>query len=660
MQKINQGKNHNYPKDKRAWAALINSQHDAALAEREHLELLWARNIAYFYGYQHLIYDTRAKSIEIDQEISERNYVINRIAPFVEKRQAKLTRSRPTLGVLPDDNSPVKIRAAEVSQHLLRYLWKCLDKEDLLDTAVLYSVIMGSSFIKCIWDSEGGIPIMDDQDEKGNIVFDENTGQQRQIPRYLGEIKESVLNPFEFIASTGVRCIEDAEWVMQRSHMTLQELKDRYKDFDERMINANEQSLTRYERFIYNLGVPRVGGFSNAWDRANKVIKENELLLVKEYWQKPNKVYPKGILATVIGNQLVQFDSWPYDHMQFPFVKIDEHKNPMGFYGISTVTRLVPLQRHYNEVRTQIANNAQSMANVKWHVFKGAGLSNEALDDLDAEIVETNPNLPAPSQLPVAPLPGHIIQSQNQDIEDFRDISGEVAVTDSPFVGLTAGIAIEQMAEIADIGLGPTIKNIERALIKLGRQELMIANQLYTDERIVKVFGPQSGDFDIIRFKSTDLHNQTDVTLQLESALGFTKSAARQQLIDMWDRRIIQDPQMFMKAFSVGDLDIITKADAPAEAVVIEQIEMIKQGQNPVVTPFDNHVLHVKMLTSFIQTPEFQRMPPDRQQLATMALQQHLQHMGQAAQAAQPQQNQAAVGTPFGQQVTEGAPPAQA
>jgi hypothetical protein len=371
---------------------------------------------------------------------------------------------------------------------------------------------------------------------------------------------------------------------------------------------------------------------------------------------KPNETYPKGVLATVVGDQLLQFEAWPYEHMEYPYVKMDEHRNPVGFYGNCTVTRLIPLQRHYNEIRTQIANNAQSMANVKWHAFKGSGLSNEALDDLDAEIVETNPNLPPPSQLQVAPLPGHIIQSQDQDLEDFRDISGEIAVTDSPYVGLTAGVAIETMQEIADVGLGPTIKNIERALVRLGRQELMLANQFYTDERTIKVLGPSTGAVDILRFNNLDLMNQTDVTLQLESSLGNTKAAARQHLIDLWDRRIIADPQVFMKAYSVGDLDLVIKAEDPAEAVVIEQIEAIKQGANPVVTQFDNHILHMKMLTKFMQTPEFTRMPADRQQLATGTLQQHIAFMGQAAQQQQPQQNQAAVGTPFGQQVTEGPP----
>jgi len=447
---------------------------------------------------------------------------------------------------------------------------------------------------------------------------------------------------------------------MERNRLSIQEIKDTYEGFDADKIAQCSEDLTRYEKFVYNLGIPRAQGFSGAFDRAKSSIKENHLILVKEFWMKPNDVYPEGVLATVVGNQLVQFEKFPYDHKEYPYVKIDEHKNPMGFYGIPTTTRLIPLQRHYNEVRSQIANNAQSMANVKWHVFKGAGLIDEALDDLDAEVVETNPNLPAPQQLAVAPLPGHIIQSQNQDIEDFRDISGEISVDQQPFVGLTAGVAIETMAELADVGLGPTIKNIERALVKLGRQELMLANQFYTDERIIKIMGPSTGQFDILRFTSIDLMNQTDVTLQLESSLGNTKSAARQQLIDMWDRRIIQDPNVFLKAFSVGDIDLVTKAEVPAESVVIEQIEQIKQGGNPVVSQFDNHVLHVKMLNNFIQTPEFRRMPPDRQQIAVQTLQQHLAYLGQGLQQSQPQQNQAAVGTPFGQQVTEGLPPAQA
>jgi hypothetical protein len=58
------------------------------------------------------------------------------------------------------------------------------------------------------------------------------------------------------------------------------------------------------------------------------------------------------------------------------------------------------------------------------------------------------------------------------------------------------------------------------------------------------------------------------------------------------------------------------------------------------------------MLSAFIQTPEFRKMPEDRQALATQILQQHLQFM--QPQAPQGEQNPAAVNTPFGAQVPEG------
>jgi hypothetical protein len=143
---------------------------------------------------------------------------------------------------------------------------------------------------------------------------------------------------------------------------------------------------------------------------------------------------------------------------------------------------------------------------------------------------------------------------------------------------------------------------------------------------------------------------QTDVTIQLES--GFAKSLAgtRQTLIDMWDRRIIYDPEMFMKAYASGNIETLLKAKDPAEAVVLEDIEMLKQGAMPPVQPFDNHIVYIRLLSEFIQTPEFRKMPPDRQMIAMQVLQAHIQFV-QPAQP-EPEQNQAAVNTPYGEQVT--------
>lgn len=650
---INQSKNHAFPKTKQAWANFINSLHFSALNERQATEMQWARNIAYYMGFQHLAYDATINLIEVDGG-REDEYIINRIAPHVEQRVAKLTRSKPILTVIPDRISPEVVKAAEISEKLLKHLWKVNEKDDKLDTCALYMALMGSAFIKTVWNPEGGEPLRNEQDEEGNVVFDEETGRQKPQLEYLGDIYCLTKSPFDILVSSGVKDLKYAPWIIERSFRTAIELQEKFKEFDLDKVTVKQDDMTRFEKFVNTLGCPTLGVSTYGIDRRNldTEIKEQGLVLVKEFWMKPNMVYPQGIRAVVACDQLLLFEAWDYEHKEFPYVKMDEHKNPFGFYGISTVSRLIPIQQHYNQARTQIAKNAQLMANIKWWAAKGCGLIDDAMTDEQGEIIETNPNMPKPEQIGIAPLPNYIIENQNQDILDMRDVGGERESSQLPFPGLTAGVALETAAELSDISLGPTLKSIERALCKAGRQELILANQFYTDNRTLKVIGDGSGKNDVIIFNNEDLKYQTDVTIQLESSLAYSKTAAKQNLIDMWDRRIVTDPDAFMKAFTSGNLDIILKAKNPAESVVIEDIEMIKQGKEPVVSQYDNHILYIKMLSAFIQTPEFRKMPEDRQMIAANVLQQHLAFM----QPQQPmaEENQAAVNTPFGEQVPEG------
>jgi hypothetical protein len=624
--------------------------HDGALSERESLEAVWARNIAYYFGFQHLIYDSRLRTIEVDSYRDE--YVINRIAPFVEQRVAKLTRSKPILGVVPDKTDPLVIKGADISEKLLKHLWKVNNKDDKLYQAALLMVLAGSSFKKVCWDAEGGEPLLDDADEDGNIVLEEGTGQRKMTKVWLGDIDNIVRSSFEIIHAPGAKCIKDAEWIMERTQRNALEVLEKFPKFDIDKATKSGEELTRFEKFVSNLGCPAMGSYGYGIDRSDygMEVKESQIVMVKEFWMKPNMYYPEGILATVVGDQLLQFEEWEYEHEEYPYIKLDCYKNPVGFYGISPVTRLIEVQRHYNEARTQISKNGRYMANLKWWAPKGCGLADDALTDEEGEVVETNPNMPKPEAMQVAPLPNYVIENQNQDLIDFRDVGGERSVDQQPFANLTAGVALETAAELADIGLGPTLKNIEQALMQEGRLELLLANQYYTDERIIKIAGEKAGAITVVTFKNTDLQHQTDVNIQLESALGQTRAAVRQSLMDMWDRRIITDPQQFKKAFATGNMDVILKDKDPAEAIVLEDIAAIKEGKMPTVQPFDNHITFISMLSEFIQTPEFRKLAPDRQQIAMQVLQQHT--MAVMPQQPMMEQNPAASGTPFGPQVT--------
>jgi hypothetical protein len=180
MLKIDKRKNHNFPKNEDEWVRMFKDMTSIALSEREGLETQWARNIAYHYGYQHLLYDPMTKFIQIDGGRND-EYIINRIAAFVEQRVAKLSKSRPSLTVVPDKNEPLVKKAEDMSEKLLKNLWKINNKDESFENTVVLACLMGSSFKKTLWDDEAGEGVRDEQDAEGNIAFTEDGRQESNV-----------------------------------------------------------------------------------------------------------------------------------------------------------------------------------------------------------------------------------------------------------------------------------------------------------------------------------------------------------------------------------------------------------------------------------------------------------------------------------------------
>lgn len=650
--KIDKSRDHDFPKDKRAWANWVNQLHNEGVSDRRSFELQWAINTAYYLGHQNLRFIS--DSYNLVRDLDDEELIINRIAPFVETRVSKMIRARPIPTVTPDKTDNNTLNAAKISEMVLDHLWKIQKMPKKIRTHALYLTIMGCSFLKPHWDPTSGEIIENDVHSDGALNIDEDTGKIIPERIILGEINTAVKSPFAIIASPDACDVDDATWIIDRTHLTLHEIKRLYPDFDPERTRV-ESEMSHFEQFVNRLSSPvfsSVLGIPQGRKERDAQIREHKIGLVKEFWLKPNEVYPRGVVATVVGDQLVDLKEFPNNIYRFPFIKTDEKENPFGFYGLSTVTRLVPLQRRYNEARTQISRNAALMANVKWWMPKGHGAPEDALDDTEGEVLETNPNLPRPQQLPVAPMPNYVIESQIQDINDIRDIGGEREASQMPFPGLTAGVALETAAEQADIIVTPILRNLEDSYTEMGRQWLELANEHYDDPRKLKIIGENNQVF-IQSFKSEDLKKQYDITVQIEAGVGMTKAAQKQNLIDLWDRRVIVDPEKFLEVFLTGNVELLTKKDDPARNIVIEDINNIKEGRTPDVRPFDNHIMYVRELSAFMQTPEFRRIAPDRQQIAFQTLQAHLQYLQQQPEQA-PQPNPAANNTPFGSQVVEG------
>lgn len=654
------GKNGDLPDNAEDWVAYINKAHDSGLVDRTKYEFAWALNLAYYSGLQSMTFNARTKMLEIPKE-DVSPLVVNRISAFVDSRHAKLTKSRPTARVIPDTQDIVDQRAARYADQALAHLWRSTDVDAEYDRAIKLMLICGVSFIEGLWDAQIGdyvTEIKKSKDGMDLLLSDEMEIQEEKT--FLGDIATTGMTPFSIIpANDMIPDIKNQPYIIKRSHHPVMDIEHMFPNLKGKVQKSSKhENRTEYEKMVQRLGNHLFSSPSDSGGHgANDTL--NTEALIKTFWMRPNHQYEQGVVAVVVGDQLAMIDKWPDDYGKknvYPIVKLQEHEDGFHFFPPSTVERVIPIQRHYNRYRQQLAKNVQLMSNPKYLLAKGAQVLEDSLTDEEGEVVEYNPAAPAPAQMAIAPIPNYVIEHGRELIVDFRDVAQTRELSTNPIPGLTAGVAIQTAAELSDEPLGPIVRRLSRSMERLAGIHMMLIDQNYEEKRKIKILG-QDGEVGVQWLSSADFRNQTDVHVEIESMFPSMRSGQRQTLLDLWDRRLIDDPAKVLKAFRYGTFETILEGNDRLEDTVHIGINMLKRGKAPVVMMQDNHLLWVKELSKWIQSPDFLRLIPERKQAAIDIMQQHLEMvMQQMPNQAQPmeQQNQAAVGQPQGAAVPEG------
>jgi hypothetical protein len=257
-------------------------------------------------------------------------------------------------------------------------------------------------------------------------------------------------------------------------------------------------------------------------------------------------------------------------------------------------------------------------------------------------------------------MPEYTQRFGDELIADFRDVAGQRESSITPPPNVSAGVAMQTAAELGDEILGPILRRLGRSIEKEANIHLLLMNQEYDENRKIKILG-ESGSALMEWLDKVDLRNHTDVHIEIESMFPDFRGAKRQTLMDLWDRRIIVDPATFLRAFRYGSFDVPMEQLERAQDKIHLAIADLKRGKEHVAEPGDDHLKFVQELGAWINTPEFLRLIPERKQKVLAALQAHMMFLSQGqgmpmGGAPMAEQNQNAVGTPFGSQVPVGNP----
>jgi hypothetical protein len=235
------------------------------------------------------------------------------------------------------------------------------------------------------------------------------------------------------------------------------------------------------------------------------------------------------------------------------------------------------------------------------------------------------------------PLPPQVLEERRLQKEQMQDASGDpknVMRGQQPSAN-ASGVLTEGLREAAEQGRYPDLDRFNRALTRVYKKRILLAQELFTEERLLKVMG-RGNKVKVRKFKAADLRGNTDVRLELDSGLIKTKSGQAQMLQSLVQNGFFEPgkippttqqeilERLGMTSFTNETNHDVDRAEAENMAVASGDKEVMTVVQNPetgedeVVTDdplfrLDDHAAHHQTHRQYILSPEFKALPMEAQ-----------------------------------------------
>lgn len=541
--------------DGKALVKWVKDEFSRCQNARSQKQRQWYLNMAHVFGHQWL--DQMGKSLPngvAGKLIPARtpNYVrkrtINRLRSFVRSETSKFLSTLPTVEAIPasgEDSDTASAQAAE-------QVWQSYSARRQLrreySRSLWWMVVTGNGFLKTWWDPTAKV-----------------CGETPESVSY-GDVMFRSVTPFHlFVPDLREREVDDQPYTIHAQVKNIEWIKQFYAaELEGAQVTPSTVSANTLldEAYLNLQNTPR-----NDLDSA----------VIYEMWVQPMQtaLLPNGGFIVVIEDVLVALmdQGIPYDHKQQPFTKF-EHLFNDTFYADSPLVDLIPLQKEYNDWRTDLSLSAKRMGRPQIAAVKGS-IDPNKLTNEPGQIILYNQGFAQPTQLQPAPIPEYVMTIGGQVLQDFEDLSGqhEVSRGDAP-PGVTAGTAISFLQEKDDQFLTPQYQNVEDGFERVATQTLSLFQQFVDLPRQIKVIG-RDQTFDTITLAAADIKGGTDVRVEPGSSIGQSMAAKRATVMDMFSMGIITDPNQALQMLEIGGAQrILSILDAARKKANRENMKM--------------------------------------------------------------------------------------
>lgn len=626
----------------------IQNEYTRRMEERRIFESQWQLNITFIENNQY----AEIHKVTGEIYVPEKRYPwelrdsFNHVAPIYETRLSKLNRNRTVMVAIPGSPEDSDVSSAKIATKLLAYNQDEQHMEEIVSEATAWSEATGTAFLKNIWNQDRGKFLPDPTDPQGGIFA-------------IGDVETVVCSPFEILPHDILKprledqfsLIHVKAWPIDSDHV--QSLKELAKQTRGEEINVQAEDV---QAVTIGRGFSVVSGTSIPKFAVQRL---RDRVRVIEYYERPCRKYPKGRFAIVLSGKLVYSGQLPYqtddEVPDLPFVKVDCIRRTNCFWSKSVVERLIPIQRRYNALRNRVAEYLNRVGIGQWTAEEGT-VDIDMLTNEPGIVIEHSRGSRAPSPVVFTSLPGTFRDEISDLRREFEDISGvhEVSQGRVPSgANNPSGIMVAQLQEQDDTRISTTIRYLDTAISKTGKQWLQRYRQFAVERRAFPVVG-RNNSIHMYHFDRTSLRSH-NVKIQNTAALAMTPAARRETVLSLLDRGMFNDPQTgaltpegkqkVWQMLEFGNWEDFDEDKAIPEARAMWENVLMSEGRRVNVHPWEDHLSHLSVLNRYRQTDEFYELLESEagQQIAAL-FEQHAQaHMAfltpQGNGAAQPNQS---------------------
>ena len=483
------------------------------------------------------------------------------------------------------------------------------------------------------------------------------TGAAEDVP--IGKMVTEVIPPFEIYADLQIEDINEQPYLLRCSTLPLAGIKQRWGAAAKDVKPQGSSPLLGqfyYQSLAYVTNTTDTG-FGSGTEYGSGV--NSDKATVWEVFIPASSVMPTGYHGFVCDKIELEGGGLEYHDGNgkptITIVHLKAHDTPKRFFAKALVDDLIHKQIQRNKIEAFIQLAAHRTSNPAWLLPNSCGV--ESLSGEPGEMVrynDSNTAMAKPERVGGVEITQSIFRWLEKIDKDFEELAStyDILKGSMPSNVPTLG-GLELLKERALSRFTPTIRNIERARVKLAQHWIWIFREHVTEPRKRMSKDPM-GDWAAECFSNANL--QGDVDVKAEPGSAAPRSAAYRQFIagQLLSNQLLDmnDPFTRMELLRTYNADNFAKTlsedieDANREegrflAKYGAQADPSKTtGQDPMARPdVDNHQIHIASHIRFCKTDDFRKLPPEAQMIFMEHLMQQKQLMVVQIQNLQTMQN---------------------